>query len=306
MSLTAALHDPVFRTYVGLVAELLLLAGLVLAMLQYGFRVPLGGVWKTWQSWLWMAPLAALFVFVGRFAFIAGVTAVGLLAFQEFAHGTELDRDRGICGVVRLGIVAVGISALLNQRVGLTLPAAWLMPIVLVPMVRGQHESDLKRFSLGIFAFVYLGWMFGQLGFLTSSLHPYGNICFILFATEVSDVCAFILGRTFGRHLLAPAISPRKTWEGSLGALLLALALPWLLRFSFPDFDPVELVLTGFIVGFGGQLGDLFSSLLKRKCGLKDWGVAIPGHGGVLDRIDSLIFVAPLFIMMANHYHPGR
>jgi phosphatidate cytidylyltransferase len=321
MSPTAALHDPVFREYLGLVGAIIIVAGVVLALLQLGFQIELGSVWKTWQSWVWMAPLAALFVFAGRIAFIAGVTALALIGFREFARGAGLGRDRWTCWAVRLGIFAVGVAVWAEQPPWSAAVFALIL-MALGPIVRDRKnvvspsqsqtfagampshsgESELQALSLGVVGFVYLGWMFGELGILANSPNAYGYICFVLFATEACDVAAFAVGRIGGRHLLRPAISPRKTWEGSVGAFLLALALPWLLRFSFPHFGSVQLVLAGLIIGLGGQVGDLFSSLLKRELGLKDWGSAIPGHGGVLDRIDSLIFVAPLFILLANQY----
>jgi phosphatidate cytidylyltransferase len=107
----------------------------------------------------------------------------------------------------------------------------------------------------------------------------------------------------FGRHKLREAISPNKTWGGALGALAVSMALPWLLRFSFPHFGPLQLVLTGLIVGVGGQLGDLTISMIKRDIGMKDMGSLIPGHGGVLDRIDSLIFAGPLFFHMVRWFY---
>ena len=254
MSPSAALHDPVFREYVGLVTGLLLVVGLLLAVLQFSLRIELGNVWKTYQSWLWLAPLAALIIFAGRVVFIASVAAVALMAFREFARASDPRRDHWKCAAVGAGLIGVAIS-----------------------------------FAL-----------------LAHSPNAYGYLCFVLLATEVNDVAAFTFGRIFGRHPLARAISPRKTWEGSLGAFLLALILPWLLRFSFPFFGARELILSGLIVGLGGQLGDLVFSSFKRDFGVKDWGAAIPGHGGVLDRIDSLILVAPLFMQMTEYYYPGR
>jgi phosphatidate cytidylyltransferase len=81
------------------------------------------------------------------------------------------------------------------------------------------------------------------------------------------------------------------------------MIMPWLVRFSFPEFGTRELILTGLIVGIGGQLGDLTISVIKRDIGIKDMGTLIEGHGGVLDRVDSLIYVAPLFFHMTRYFH---
>src|SRR5205823_9525940 len=105
------------------------------------------------------------------------------------------------------------------------------------------------------------------------------------------------------KHPLRSNISPKKTWEGALGALAVAMTLPWALRFSFPQFGALQLVLAGLIVGVGGQLGDLTISVIKRDIGIKDMGAGIPGHGGILDRVDSLIYVAPLFFHMTHYFH---
>ena len=123
---------------------------------------------------------------------------------------------------------------------------------------------------------------------------------------ELNDVAAYTFGKLFGRHPLRSNISPKKTWEGSLGALAVSMALPWVLRFSFPDFTTRELILTGLIVGVTGQLGDLSMSVIKRDLGIKDMGALIRGHGGILDRIDSLIYVTPLFFHMVGWFHGLR
>ena len=90
---------------------------------------------------------------------------------------------------------------------------------------------------------------------------------------------------------------------GFVGAFGVSMALPWLLWFSFPHFEPLHLILTGIIVGLGGQLGDLVISYIKRDIGIKDMGTTIKGHGGILDRVDSMIFVAPIFFHMARWFH---
>jgi len=305
MSPSAALHDPVFRVYLVIVIGVLLGAGIVLAALQVVFRIQLGSVWKTYRSWLWLAPLAAVFVFGGRVSFICGVTVLGILGAKEFLRASELDSDWLLSGVVYLEILSVGVVNLFKRDLESLLV---LVPalILIVPIVRNRFDGELRKVSLGMLAFVLLGWMWGHLGSLANSLQPYGYICFLIFATETTDVAAFTFGKMFGRHPLRSEISPRKTWEGALGGLAVALALPWLLRFSFPFFGTTQLILAGLIVGIGSVLGDLSLSVIKRDLGVKDWGATLPGHGGVLDRIDSLIFVVPLFLQMTEYYYPGR
>ena len=297
MTPSAALHDPAFRIYLVLVLVLLLGAGIVLALLQFVFRVKLGSVWKTYRSWLVLAPLVALMIFAGRVPFVVGVTIVSLLACREFSQVSGLGRDRWMTGAIYAAILLTALGGA---------PVFGLALLFLLPIARNRVDGELRLVSLGVIAFILFGWMFGQLGFFARTPNAYGYLCFVIFATEVTDVSAFVCGKMFGRHPLRSEISPRKTWEGALGALAVALALPWLLRFSFPFFGTSQLILAGLIVGVWAPLGDLSLSLIKRELGAKDWGAAIPGHGGVLDRIDSLIFVAPLFMQMTQYYYPGR
>jgi phosphatidate cytidylyltransferase len=244
-----------------------------------------------------LAPLVALAIFAGRIPFIVGVTVLSLLAGKEFSQVSGLARDRCMTGALYAAILLVALGVA---------PIFALLLFFLGPILRNRIEGGLEMISLGVVAFVLLGWMFGQLGSFARTPHAYGYLCFVIFATEVTDVAAFIFGKMFGRHLLRSEISPRKTWEGALGALAAGLALPWLLHFSFPFFGTWPLILAGLIVGVGGPLGDLSLSLIKRELGVKDWSEAIPGHGGVLDRIDSLIFVVPLFMQLTQYYYPGR
>jgi phosphatidate cytidylyltransferase len=185
-------------------------------------------------------------------------------------------------------------------------PGLAIALILLIPILRNRARGEPRRISLAVIGFVYIGWMFGHLGFMANARDAYGFICYMIFATALTDVAAFTFGKIFGRHPLRSEISPNKTWEGAFGALGVAMILPWLLRFSFPFFGPWQLILTGLIVGIGGQLGDLSISIVKRDIGTKDMAATIPGHGGILDRIDSLVYVAPLFMHMVGYYYPLR
>jgi phosphatidate cytidylyltransferase len=119
----------------------------------------------------------------------------------------------------------------------------------------------------------------------------------ILIATvAVSDTAQYYAGRTFGRRPLAPRRSPNKTVEGALGGFIVApVALVVAGGSWLPGIPPLRLALLGVLLVAAGMIGDLFESMLKRAAGMKDSGALIPGHGGVLDRIDALLFAAPVF-----------
>ena len=317
MSPGAALSDPVFRAYLVIVPVALACGGAILAFVQYGLKRNLGSIWATYRSWIVMAMIGLLVVFAGRVAVIAGVALLSALAFREFARVSALDRDSWLTGTVYIGIVPLAFASLMSDPHGdqsdtgwYSLFAAVLVIVVamipVVPILRNRAHGEVHKIALSIVGFLYIGWMFGHLGFLTNAAHPYGFVCYLIFATEINDISAFTLGKLLGRHPLRSEISPRKTVEGALGALAVSMILPWAFRFSFPFFGATQLVLTGLIVGIGGLIGDLSVSMVKRDLGTKDMGTVIPGHGGILDRIDSLIYVAPLFVHMTRYYHQFR
>ncbi|MFL6527373.1 MAG: phosphatidate cytidylyltransferase [Chthoniobacterales bacterium] len=305
MSPQLAAHNSIFLSYVCVVAATLIGGGLILAIVHFTARKPITSIWQTYRAWLVMAPLAAGVVFAGRVPFIVATALLAILAFREFARVSGLNRDRWISAAVYLGTLIIGAASLFRRSFA-AIAIFTITLTVFSPIARNVYRGELQRIALGVIAFVYVGWMFGHLGLLADAPNAYGYVCFVIFATEVSDIAAFTFGHLLGRHPLRSEISPTKTWEGAFGALGIAMILPWLLRFSFPEFGAVELLLAGVIVGIGGQIGDLSISMIKREIGIKNVGTSIPGHGGILDRIDSLIFVAPLFFYMADHYHHVR
>ena len=138
--------------------------------------------------------------------------------------------------------------------------------------MRNQVEGQLKSVCLAIFGYLYVGWMLGHLALLANDANRIGHLLFLIFAVSVTDVAAFICGKLFGRRKLRDQVSPNKTIGGSIGALCVAILLPWLIRFALPGFSVLQLVLTGLIVGLGAQIGDLTMSYIKRDLGIKDMG----------------------------------
>ena len=312
MSPSVALNDPVVRGYAVFALSLLAVAGLTLVIMSRVLKKDVSSIWKTYRSWLVMIPVFFAFIIGGRVPFIVGVTLMGIYGFKEYARATGLYRDWWYTGFVYVGIVAVGVSSLVPNPHGgqpgwyglfTALPAFVVAFLILIPILSNRTKGQLQALSLSIMGFIYIGWMFGHLGYFANVPNAYGYLLYLVFAVELNDVAAFTCGRLFGKHKLRDRVSPGKTVEGALGALVFSMVLPWLCWFSFPHFGPLQLVLTGLIVGIGGQLGDLAFSVIKRDLGVKDMGALIPGHGGILDRVDSLIYTAPLFLHMVGlHY----
>ena len=167
--------------------------------------------------------------------------------------------------------------------------------------------------ALGAFGFLLFGTALGHLGYLANDERYRPLVILIVLAVEMNDAFAFVCGKALGQRQLVPNTSPNKTAEGALGALLLTTALVvgvgWFIYTAeYRDTHGISagkelryLILLGIIVSAVGQVGDLVLSSIKRDLGIKDFGTLIPGHGGLLDRFDSLILVAPAVFHFTNY-----
>lgn len=317
MSPMRALESPVFYFYLALAVGLLVAGGAFLAVLKWRLGKDVSHAWEAYRGWLLIVPLLLVVFFLGREAAILFVTAAAMLGFREFARATGLGHDWCITGTVYAGISAAGAACLLSDPATgepgwyglfMALPVFVVAAILVIPVARNRSQGQLQLLGWAIVGFVYFGWMFGHLAFLANSTYAYSYLGYLVLAVELNDVAAYVCGKLFGRRPLRSNISPGKTWEGAAGALAVSLLLPWALGFAFPYFERWDYIAAGLIVGIGGQLGDLVISVFKRDLGIKDMGHAIRGHGGILDRIDSLIYVAPLFfhyIRYRYNFHPA-
>lgn len=305
------IQNEVFQLYIILIGGLLFATGLIFLVLDKGFGKNLSSQWNTYRGWLMMAPLFLICTILGRVALIIAILGLSILGFTEFSRAMKLNQNRWITNLVYLGITAVAILAIVRNPptgqfgaygVFMALPAYVVGLIMLVPIVQNLYEGQLQAVALGIMGFIYFGWMFGHLSFLADSQYAINYVLYLVCAVQINDVAAYTFGKMFGGRKLRSNISPNKTVAGSLGALTVSMILPWLFASTFPKFDSLQLILTGLIIGIGGQLGDLTISFIKRDVGIKDMGTFIPGHGGILDRIDSLIYVSPLFFHMARFF----
>ena len=175
--------------------------------------------------------------------------------------------------------------------------------ILLLQFARQDNKHAILGLSTTLFGVLYVSWFFSfliKIRFLLDGVEGLKLLGFIICVTKSADIGALLVGSRYGKHLLIPKVSPNKTIEGALGALFISSITAVLLKSWLPlpmDFPLWQIFLMGAFFGGIGQLGDLSESLIKRDCGVKDSGRFMPGMGGVLDIIDSLLFTAPAFYL---------
>ncbi|HSO73089.1 MAG TPA: phosphatidate cytidylyltransferase [Thermodesulfobacteriota bacterium] len=223
---------------------------------------------------------------------------VGLLVgTYEYFHLTGAQRtwgEMGLHGV--LGTITL-VGAYFQGLEGLFGVLIFNFLVLVIYLVLTYQENGLFFDRLGkqLFALCYLPLFLPFFILLRGGPQGVHWIFFVLAVNYAGDTAAYYTGRAFGRHKLAPAVSPKKTREGSIGGLAANALMAWIFQQTlFMTVSAGELILLGLAVGILSQFGDLLESMLKRASGVKDSGTLFPGHGGVLDRVDSLLLPAPV------------
>lgn len=180
-----------------------------------------------------------------------------------------------------------------------------LLPLRLV--LKGDTEGITKSMSVLQWTLMLTVFGLSHMAYLLSlpdieGFNPGGRglLLFLVFLTEINDVMQFTWGKLFGKHKVIPKISPNKTWEGLIGGLICTTGIGYLLAFLTP-LNTYQVLFVSFMVALAGFIGDIVMSSIKRDIGVKDTGSTIPGHGGVLDRIDSLAYTAPAFFHLVYY-----
>jgi phosphatidate cytidylyltransferase len=265
------------------------MSNLALRVLTAAVGLPLVALLVLWQEPLGFELLVLL---------VAG------LALTEYAAMVLAAAPRGLrAGVVALG---VGLSAALYAAPALGvvwLMLAFLAVAALVLFRPGEINQAGVRLATAMLGVYYLGLLTAPLAILKRDA-PHGP-AWVLLAVAVTfgnDTGAYFAGRAFGRHKLYPTISPSKTVEGGVGGLVASLALMLGARATLaPWLTLADCLLVAVPAGFVGPIGDLVESMIKRSVGAKDSGRLLPGHGGMLDRIDALLFVSAWIFVYVLH-----
>ena len=245
--------------------------------------------WRTATA-LILAPIVLGAILYGGWAITVLILLVVARAAQELARALKPLPFRAAFGAGAFPVLLSIPYGATGALAGMVLSLPWALLWLAV-----QPEARTLRALLALLLMaLWVGAPMAHLGLIEDELA--GGSYLILVAVVgpwISDSGAYFAGRFFGRHPLFPNLSPKKTVEGGIGGVLLTTVAVGYFTYGFLDFGPVEAALFGVAISVLSQAGDLFESILKRILDLKDLGRALPGHGGILDRIDSLLFTAP-------------
>ncbi|HDZ91826.1 MAG: phosphatidate cytidylyltransferase [Deltaproteobacteria bacterium] len=262
---------------------------------------------KRWLTAVIAVPLLVLMVGFGpRWLFYSVLSAAACIGLREFYAITQTRLPRFLSWGIYLMVLV--LFAALYIRQFLLIPAivlawaftpmAWFM--FTRPSAAQRPVEDLAKAVLGP---VYVALPLGLLVLIDFRHQGQGWIFFLLTAVFASDTGAFYAGKLFGRHKLYEAVSPGKTWEGAVGGLVASVAATCLLlRLTGLHPFGLSIVVLTMALSAAGQIGDLSQSMLKRSHGVKDSGRILPGHGGILDRIDGLLFAIPVLFIYLFFY----
>ena len=292
------------RILVGFLCAALLLAPLIFAVLRRMIRISdatYTELWARWRSWIWISLALVVPILLGAAWVIAGVLVLSLLCHREFARATGIFREKliGLAVVISTGLVCFAVIDN-YPRLFFASAALGIGLIAFVTIPQDRPQGFIQRVALGMMGYLFFGFSFGYLALLTVDPLYRPLLLLLLLGVELNDIFAYCCGRLIGGPKLLPQTSPGKTLAGACGAMVLTTALVSLIGhyLMFPgtamDRWPL-LLLFGAGMSIFGQLGDLLLSSIKRDLGVKDLGHALPGHGGLLDRFDSLVFAGPLY-----------
>jgi len=264
-------------------------------------------LWDRYRSWIWLILLILIPILAGAFWTILAVATLSFLCYREYARITGLFRERTISLIVVIGILFLTFAELDNwYRLFVALFPLTVALIAIGGLIADQPKGYIQRVGLGVLGFALFGSALGNLGYMANDWNYRPILLLILCSVELNDIFAYICGHLFGHRKFVPNTSPNKTVGGALGALGLTTPLVAITaHFIWTDTaldSSIRLIGLGIIISVVGQFGDLMLSSIKRDLALKDTAKLIPGHGGLLDRFDSLILVSPAVFHYVNYF----
>lgn len=241
------------------------------------------------------------------FQFSCFISIVSLLGLGEY-YRMALPKRKwlGIVASIAGAVFPFCVPFLDSSNLLLVLTSVVIVSAVMFLFSLDDIRSAAAETSLFVFGFLYISLLLSHFVLLRALPNGVEWIFLMLLLVMGSDTAAYYVGSSLGRHKLYPAVSPNKSIEGAVGGLAGSVAGAFIAKYTFfGGLSVVDCIATGILLGTLAQLGDLFESLLKRSFGVKDSGWIIPGHGGILDRLDSIIFAVPAVFYYALLVYQG-
>jgi phosphatidate cytidylyltransferase len=268
------------------------------------------------QSWWVIVSLFSLALVVHPLMALGFFAFVSFLAFREYLSLIPTrNADRRVILLAYLGIAIqycwIGVNWYVMFLIFIPIYMFLLLPMRMVLM--GETQGFLRAIGtlhwglmLTVFCLGHMAYLLMLPGENNPIAGSAGLLLFLVLLTECNDIAQYIWGKCFGVEKVLPTVSPGKTWAGLIGGVITTMGLAFLLAPWLTPFDHLHSLLVGLLIGLAGFIGDVTVSALKRDLGVKDSGQLIPGHGGILDRLDSLTYTAPLFFHFTVYfYFPG-
>ena len=262
------------------------------------------------KSW-WI--MASLFIGATMFNSTISYFAIGLLSFIAFRELYSIlgfrESDRRAIFWAFLAIPVQYYLAYIGWYGAyiIFIPIVMFLFVPLRLVLKGDTAGIVKSMSLLQWVLMLTVFGLSHMAYLLSlpEIPGFANggrglLLFLVFLTEINDVMQFTWGKLLGKHKIIPKVSPNKTWEGFIGGLISTTCIGYFLGFLTP-LSATQVVFVSFMIALSGFVGDVVMSSIKRDIGVKDTGTSIPGHGGILDRIDSLSYTAPVFFHLVYY-----
>ena len=265
------------------------------------------------RSWWVMVTVFVVALLLTRWVsllFFAGVSVLALREYLSLVPTRDADRRAMIWAFLAIPVqyLWIGIEWYGMFLIWIPVYAFLLLPMRMVLI--GETVGFLRAAGTMHWGLMVTGFSVSHVAYLLvlpAEGNPNGGgpalVLYLVFLTQFNDVAQFLWGKALGRRKALPSVSPGKTVEGLLGGLATTTVLAWLLAPRLTPFDAREALAAGVLIALSGFIGDVVISAVKRDLGIKDSGTLLPGHGGILDRLDSLTYAAPLFFHFTKYQH---
>jgi phosphatidate cytidylyltransferase len=253
---------------------------------------------------LGMGGLVLVTLYTVKPAFLGVVALAIVIGMHEFSRALATKNISVPFIPLALGAIAIVVTSYTNGRHSMTAAMLYTIPALVAWRVVRGSDGLVADLSASLLALLYVGFLAGFAGLMLSGHDGDRRVTCFVATVVASDVGGYATGVLFGKHLMAPNISPKKSWEGLAGSVIMCASVGVILCTSLMHTEWWQGVVFGLAVVCSATLGDLGESMVKRDLGIKDMGTLIPGHGGILDRLDSLLPTAPVaWALLAAFVH---